>query len=111
MLGIFTRSVWILHISYSRQDYNYLGFEVLTALVMNIAIIWNIASCSPYVNRRFGGIIPSIFKVESQPSKKPECSRRLDRMALKIELIRSSEESVHIWTAQRYIPEDWNIGN
>jgi hypothetical protein len=84
--------------SSSRQDYNYLGFEVLTAAV-NIATIWNIASCSPYVNRRFGGIISSIFKVESQPSKKPECRRRLGRIDLKMEVIRSSEESVYIWTA------------
>jgi hypothetical protein len=29
------------------------GFEVLTAVVMNVAIVWDIAPCSPYVNRRF----------------------------------------------------------
>jgi hypothetical protein len=29
-------------------------FEVLTALVMNVAIFWDIAPCSPYVNLRFG---------------------------------------------------------
>jgi hypothetical protein len=28
------------------------GFEVLTAVVMNVAISWDIAPCSPYVNRR-----------------------------------------------------------
>jgi hypothetical protein len=31
------------------------GFEVITAVVMSVAIFWNIAQCSPYVNQRFGG--------------------------------------------------------
>jgi hypothetical protein len=33
----------------------YAGCEVLTAVVMNVAIIWDIAPCSLNVNRRFGG--------------------------------------------------------
>jgi hypothetical protein len=33
----------------------YLGFEVLTAVVMNFAIIWDIAPRSPYVNGRVRG--------------------------------------------------------
>jgi hypothetical protein len=33
----------------------WLGFEVLAAVVMNVAIFWDIAPCNPYVNRRFGG--------------------------------------------------------
>jgi hypothetical protein len=32
------------------------GFEVLTAAVMNLAIFWDIVLCSPYVNRRFRGM-------------------------------------------------------
>jgi hypothetical protein len=32
----------------------HLGFEVLTEVVMKVAIFWYRASCSPYVNRRFG---------------------------------------------------------
>jgi hypothetical protein len=28
-------------------------FEVLTAVVMNVAFLCDIAPCSPYVNRRF----------------------------------------------------------
>jgi hypothetical protein len=32
------------------------GFEVLKAVVMKIAIFWNIAPFSPHVNRRFGGM-------------------------------------------------------
>jgi hypothetical protein len=31
------------------------GFEVLMAVVMNVAIFWDIVQCSPEVNRRFGG--------------------------------------------------------
>jgi hypothetical protein len=34
---------------------NFVGLEVLIAVVMNVAILWDIASCSPYVSRRFGG--------------------------------------------------------
>jgi hypothetical protein len=30
-------------------------FEVLTAVVMNLAIFWNITPSSPYANRRFEG--------------------------------------------------------
>jgi hypothetical protein len=33
----------------------YEGFEVLTAVVTNAAILWDIASCSPYESRLFGG--------------------------------------------------------
>jgi hypothetical protein len=51
--------------------------------------------------------ITSIFKVENQPSKKPSCSR----WWWKIEVIRSSETSVHIQTARRYTPEYGNIHN
>jgi hypothetical protein len=32
------------------------GFEVLTAVDMNVAIFWDIAPCSTYVNQRFGGV-------------------------------------------------------
>jgi hypothetical protein len=44
------------------------GFEVLTAVVVNLTIFWDITSCSSLkVNGLFGGISylhPSIFKVE-----------------------------------------------
>jgi hypothetical protein len=33
----------------------HVGFEVLTAVVTNVEIFWDIAPCSPYVNRSFGG--------------------------------------------------------
>jgi hypothetical protein len=33
----------------------FVGSEVLTAVVIDATILWDIVSCSPYVNRRFGG--------------------------------------------------------
>jgi hypothetical protein len=30
------------------------GFEIVTAVVMNVAMFWDIETCSPYANRRFG---------------------------------------------------------
>jgi hypothetical protein len=32
----------------------FVGFEVLTAVLINIVIFWDIGPCSLYVNRRFG---------------------------------------------------------
>jgi hypothetical protein len=34
----------------------HIGFEVLTAVVMNVAIFWDMAPCNSYVNGRFGGM-------------------------------------------------------
>jgi hypothetical protein len=36
--------------------YSPVGFKVLTAVVMNVAIFWNIAPCIPYVSLCFGGM-------------------------------------------------------
>jgi hypothetical protein len=33
----------------------YVGFEVLTAVVMNLALFWDIALGGLYLKRRFGG--------------------------------------------------------
>jgi hypothetical protein len=42
------------------------GFEVITAVVMNISIFWDITPCSPLrVNQRFGGT----FRLHLQGSK------------------------------------------
>jgi hypothetical protein len=45
--------------------------EVLTAVAMNVAIVGDIAACSPYVDRRFRGTVTSNFRVGNQPNKKP----------------------------------------
>jgi hypothetical protein len=39
----------------------YVGFEVLTAVVMNVAIFWDIALCSMYVNQHFRGTCHSAY--------------------------------------------------
>jgi hypothetical protein len=30
-------------------------FEVRTAVIMKVAILWDLAPCSPYINQGFGG--------------------------------------------------------
>jgi hypothetical protein len=71
----------------------YVGFEVLTAVVMNVAIFCDIAPCRPYVPSHLlhAGFLLSSFST------------------LKMEVIRSSETLVHIWTSRRYIQQDGNI--
>jgi hypothetical protein len=48
---------------------------------MNVAAFWDIAPCSPYVNRRFRGTITYIFRVKNQPSKTPAGRRWLGRIS------------------------------
>jgi hypothetical protein len=95
-----------------------IGFEVLTAVVMNVAIFWDISPCSPYVcDLTCWRNITFIFKVKNQPSKEPACSRCLamlvsclaDFLPWRWEVIRSSEILVHIQTTWRYIQEDSNV--
>lgn len=31
----------------------YIGFDLLTAVVMNVSMFWDIVPCGPYVNRYF----------------------------------------------------------
>jgi hypothetical protein len=48
----------------------YVGFEVLTAVDMNVAIFRDIVLCIPCMNRHFRECITSTFRVENQLSKK-----------------------------------------
>jgi hypothetical protein len=43
---------------------NCIEFQLLTAVIMNVVIPCGIAPCSPYVDRRFGKTVTSIFMVE-----------------------------------------------
>jgi hypothetical protein len=71
-------------------------FGVLAAVVMNVAFFWDIAPCISYVNQRVGRIYHLHLQGRNQLKKK-------------VEVIHSSETSVHIRTLLRCIPEDDNI--
>jgi hypothetical protein len=40
---------------------NCVGFEVIMAVVMNVAIFWYIAACSPYINLLHAGFLFGSF--------------------------------------------------
>jgi hypothetical protein len=46
----------LIQIEINSKNKLYSGFEILTAVVMNVAMFCDIAPCCSYVNRRFGGI-------------------------------------------------------
>jgi hypothetical protein len=73
-----------------KNNLSFLGFEVLTAVIMKIAIFWSITPCSPLsVNRRFGG------------------TYRLHLQRLKISWARNQCESklqAEWWRWRRYVP-------
>jgi hypothetical protein len=52
------------------------GFEVLTLVVMKIVIFLDIASCSPYMNRRFEGKYH--LHLQGRKSAEQETSVRAD---------------------------------
>jgi hypothetical protein len=58
-LGVMSWARWFLPATLEpdeEQRQNYVGFEVLTAVVMKSTIFWDITPCiSMKVNRRFGG--------------------------------------------------------
>jgi hypothetical protein len=72
----------------------FVGLEVLAVVVMNVAIFWDIAPCSLYVKRRFGGTC-LLLQVENQPSKKPAYSRWLPSKTDLLVLRRPSKPQGH----------------
>jgi hypothetical protein len=62
---------------------------------MNVAIFWDIALCSPYANRRFGGK----YRLHLQDRKSAEQETSVQQVAS------------HILTTRRCIQEDGNIHN
>jgi hypothetical protein len=72
----------------------FIWFEIHTAIIINVTIFWNIALCGPYVKRRFGGqagFLPVWF------------------LTLRMQVIHSSETSVHIRSRRCYIPQDGKL--
>jgi hypothetical protein len=51
-----------------QNTFTVVGFEVLTVVVMRIAIFWDIAPCSPYINLRFRGT----YRIHLQDPKSAE---------------------------------------
>jgi hypothetical protein len=81
------------------------GSETLTAVLIIFAVFWDIASCSPHVNRRSGGTVMSNFRVENQKST-TFCYSLASRTA---DFRPWRWTSVYIRTTRRYIPEDSNF--
>jgi hypothetical protein len=45
-----------------QKFFRFVGFEVLTAVVVKSSIFWDVTPCGPFkVNRRFGGAYPLTF--------------------------------------------------
>jgi hypothetical protein len=77
--------------------------------LMKIAIFWDIAPCSPYMSRHFGGTYQNSAELCLATWSRWFFARMI--FDLKMEAIGSSEMSVHIRTTRRYIPEDGNFHN
>jgi hypothetical protein len=78
----------------------------------NAAILWDIALCSLYVHRRFGGMYHLRLQGLKSGCHFTRAGFLLDWFSiLKTEVIRSSETSLHIRNTWRYIPEDGNSHN
>jgi hypothetical protein len=96
------------------QCYSYVGFEIITAVIMKSIIFWNKMPWSPLsVNRGFGGTYSLHLQGRrNKLSKKPACQllacwflAELISSTLKMEAICSSETSVDTQrTTRRHIP-------
>lgn len=49
-MSYITSQIW-----YGMIISHFVRFEILTVVLMNAVIIWDIASCSLYLNHHFGG--------------------------------------------------------
>jgi hypothetical protein len=60
-------------------------FEVLTAVLTNVTILWDIALCSLYVNRCSEGTYH--LHLQDEVSKKPVCSGWLGNMVVSYSVV------------------------
>jgi hypothetical protein len=75
---------------------------------MKNAVLWDVAPCTSYVNRRFGGAYRPCIRCR-KIRESAVCSRWFlgrGSFTQKMEAIRSSETSVHTTCTRRHIPED-----
>jgi hypothetical protein len=88
-------------------------FEVFTVVVMTVAIFWDTAPHSSYMNQWFVRTYHLHLKVENQVPSHIIAHWFLAWLifffTLKILVIWSPKMSVHIWTTWCYIPEDGSL--
>jgi hypothetical protein len=84
------------------------GFEVLTAVVMNSSIFWDIMPCSPLeVNQRFGEICHLSLQSRRMSQARNQRESKWQFSTLKMGATYSSEPSVYFQrTTWRYIQEN-----
>jgi hypothetical protein len=77
------------------------------SVMLNVAIFLDIAPCGPNVKRRFGGT----YYLHLQNPNSAEQRTNMQQVArkAKMQVIRSSETSIHIRTTRFYISEFGNI--
>jgi hypothetical protein len=61
--------------------HKYVTFEILTAVVMKVAFIWDITPCGPYVSRCFRGMYHLHLQGRKLPSKKPRQQTQFQTLA------------------------------
>jgi hypothetical protein len=92
---LFKRKEYLDHLN-NYQHFTKAGFDVLTAMVMNSSIFWDITSCIPLkVNRRFEGICRLYLQ-----------GRRISQARNQGEVRWKAEPVNFQRTTRRYIPED-----
>jgi hypothetical protein len=87
----------------------HISFEVFTMVTMKNAIFWDVAPCRSCVNRLFGGTYRLHLqgrKIRGWGTSVSRWLQTADFSTLKMEVIRTSETSVHARSTQRHIPED-----
>jgi hypothetical protein len=74
-------------------------------LILKNAVVWDVAPCRSFVNRRFGGTYRLHLQGRIIRERGTSVSRWL-QTTLKMEAIRSSEMSVYTISIRRHFPED-----
>jgi hypothetical protein len=84
-----------------------MSFEVVTATVMNVAIFWDIAPCTSYMDRRFGGRHHTYLQGRQETSVLQVAGLGSSSAVYRGDI---SDTFLRNVGTQRYIPEDVSIG-